>query len=118
MSGRVRTTSIPTAQECLGKPGRFSLRYQQRTPARKVTFFHQRMVDLNDPSYRMKQAIDSTRGRALYSQRIATVEPVFGNIRHNKRLSRFNLRGQEKVNTQWHLYRMVHNIEKLPTADG
>ena len=38
---------------------------------------------------------------------------MFGNIRHNKRLARLNLRGREKVITQWHLYRMVHNIEKL-----
>ena len=60
----------------------------------------------------MKRAIDSEQGRQLYSQRIGTVEPVFGNIRHNKRMSRFTLRGREKVNTQWHLYCLVHNIEK------
>ena len=64
----------------------------------------------------MKQAIDSPRGRRLYSQRMATVEPVFANLRHNKRLDRFTLRGQVKVNTQWHLYCLVHNIEKLAKA--
>jgi hypothetical protein len=58
----------------------------------------------------MKQAIDSPRGRKLYGQRMATVEPVFGNIRYNKRLDRFTLRGLAKVNTQWHLYCMVHKI--------
>jgi hypothetical protein len=41
------------------------------------------------------------------------VEPVFANIRHNKRLDRFTLRGKEKVGTQWRLYCLVHNIEKL-----
>jgi hypothetical protein len=46
-------------------------------------------------------------------RRIGTVEPVFGNIRHNKRLNRFTLRGQHKVGTQWRLYCLVHNIEKL-----
>ena len=56
---------------------------------------------------------DSPRGRQLYSQRIGTVEPVFGNIRYNKRLTRLNHRGRAKVNTQWGLYCMVHNIEKL-----
>lgn len=61
----------------------------------------------------MKQAIDSPRGRKLYGRRMATVEPVFGNLRHNKGLNRFTLRGQKKVNTQWHLYCLVHNIEKL-----
>ncbi|MGH1469543.1 MAG: transposase, partial [Cellvibrionaceae bacterium] len=30
-----------------------------------------------------------------------------------KRLNRFSLRGKTKVDTQWKLYCMVHNIEKL-----
>ena len=64
----------------------------------------------------MKQRIDSKEGRALYGRRIATVEPVFGNLRYNKRLDRFTLRGQPKVDTQWKLYCMVHNIEKLAHA--
>jgi hypothetical protein len=41
------------------------------------------------------------------------VEPVFANLKHNTRLTSFNLRGQAKVNAQWHLYCLVHNIEKL-----
>ncbi|MBC3829957.1 transposase [Undibacterium amnicola] len=44
---------------------------------------------------------------------MATVEPVFGNLRYDKKLDRFTLRGQKKLNTQWHLYCLVHNIEKL-----
>lgn len=64
----------------------------------------------------MRQAIDSPRGRQLYSQRIGTVEPVFANLRHNKRLSRLNHRGQANVGTQWRLYCLVHNIEKLSKA--
>jgi hypothetical protein len=43
----------------------------------------------------MKRAIDSVHGRRIYSQRIAIVEPVFANIRHNKRLNRFTLREGE-----------------------
>jgi hypothetical protein len=61
----------------------------------------------------MRHAIDSERGKALYGRRIATVEPVFANLRYNKHLDRFTLRTQRKVNTQWHLYCLVHNIEKL-----
>ncbi len=61
----------------------------------------------------MREAIDSDTRRQLYSQRIGTVEPVFGNNWHNKRLHRLNLRDTTKVNTQWKLYCMVHNIEKL-----
>ncbi|MBK9574299.1 MAG: IS1182 family transposase [Rhodoferax sp.] len=80
---------------------------------RKVTRFEPKLKDPTNPSERMRQAIDSPKGRQLYSQRIGTVEPVFGNIRHNKRLTRLNHRGRAKVNTQWNLYCMVHNIEKL-----
>ncbi len=61
----------------------------------------------------MRRAIDSAHGRQLYSQRIGTVEPVFGNIRHNKRPTRLNLRGRAKVNTNGYLYYRVHNLEKL-----
>ena len=80
-----------------------------------MSLFGRALVDDNDPSQRMRQAIDSARGRALYSRRIATVEPVFANIRHHKRMSRFTLRGKSKVGTQWRLFCLVHNIEKIAT---
>ena len=82
---------------------------------RQVSLFGRALVDENDPSRKMRNAIDSARGRALYSRRIATVEPVFANIRHHKRMSRFTLRGKTKVATQWQLYCLVHNIEKIAT---
>ena len=61
----------------------------------------------------MQNKIDSRQGRHIYSQRLGTVEPVFGNINTNKRLNRFSLRGKTKVNAQWLMYCMVHNIEKI-----
>ena len=61
----------------------------------------------------MKQKIDSEAGRRIYSRRMWTIEPVFGNICSNKRLSRISLRGEAKATAQWLLYCMVHNIEKL-----
>jgi hypothetical protein len=61
----------------------------------------------------MQEKIDSRQGRHVYSQRLGTVEPVFGNINTNKRLNRFSLRGKTKVNAQWLMYCMVHNIEKF-----
>ncbi|HEY6644427.1 MAG TPA: transposase [Povalibacter sp.] len=62
---------------------------------------------------RMKRRIDSERGRYEYARRLGIVEPVFGNIRNTKRLKRFTLRGKRKVNTQWQLFCLVHNIEKI-----
>jgi transposase len=64
-------------------------------------------------SQAMVKKIETQKGRRIYPQRIAIVEPVFANIRVNKRLDKFNLRGKIKVNIQWLLYCMVHNIEKL-----
>jgi hypothetical protein len=61
----------------------------------------------------MLEKIDSDKGRKIYPQRMAIVEPVFANIRAQKRMDRFTLRGKIKVNIQWMLYCMVHNIEKV-----
>jgi hypothetical protein len=98
---------VPCAQrdKCLRTP--------TKTKTRQVSFF-QGKAD-GEPSFtdKMKARIDSPEGRAKYGQRFATVEPVFGNIRHNKQLNRFTLSGQKKVDAQWKLYCLVHNIEKL-----
>ena len=61
----------------------------------------------------MIERIDSALGRHLYSRRMGIVEPVFGNIRNAKGMDRFTLRGKAKVDIQWKLYGMVHNIGKL-----
>lgn len=89
------------------------MRQLQPGKSRTVTQTTRSQKPQDNPSERMRCAIDSTRGRALYSQRIGTAEPVFGNLRHNKRLKRLTLRGKDKVNAQWHLFCMAHNIEKL-----
>lgn len=80
---------------------------------RQVAFFKGRADTHETASDRMRQRIDSPEGRALYARRPGTVEPVFGNLRHNKGLRRFTVRGKAKVNTQWNLMCLVHNIEKL-----
>jgi IS5 family transposase len=64
-------------------------------------------------SKEMAAKMDTDRGRKIYPHRIRIVEPVFANIRTQKRLDRFTLRGKIKVNIQWLLYCMVHNIEKI-----
>ena len=64
-------------------------------------------------SKEMAAKIDTDRGREIYPHRMKIVEPVFANIRTQKRLDRFTLRGKVKVNIQWLLYCMVHNIEKI-----
>lgn len=65
------------------------------------------------PSQRMQARIDSPLGRLIYGKRIGNVEPVFGNLRYNKKLDRFTYRGKTKVNVQWLLFCLVHNLEKI-----
>lgn len=61
----------------------------------------------------MKLRVDSLQGKQIYSHRMSVVEPVFGNITVNKQLRRFSLRGKAKVQGQWTLFCLIHNIEKL-----
>ena len=61
----------------------------------------------------MIERFDSIRGRFYYSRRMGTVEPVFANIRHTLGMDRFTLWGRVKVNIQWKLFCMVHNIGKI-----
>ena len=85
----------------------------QKTKVRQVSFFQGKVGGQASYTDKMKARIDSPEGRTQYGRRFATVEPVFGNLRHNKQLNRFTLRGRTKVEAQWKLYCLVHNIEKL-----
>ena len=81
------------------------------TVSRQVHIFYgQRPASVTD---KMREKIDTPEGRKTYSKRIGIVEPVFGNIRSCKKMDRFTLRGKIKVNIQWKLYCLVHNIEKI-----
>jgi hypothetical protein len=89
------------------------LRTPDRTKVRQVAFFGGMRESSALHTARLKRRIDSDQGKQMIGARFSTVEPVFGNLRHNKRLDRFMLRGRTKFDGQWKLYCMVHNIEKL-----
>ena len=99
------------------------LRTPETTVVRNVAFFRGRSAAAVEPkakpethTTRMQQRLDAPEGREQYGRRLATVEPVFANVRYNKRLDRFTLRGRTKVNGQWLLFCLVHSIEKLTHA--
>lgn len=89
------------------------LRTPDKTKTRQVAFFQGKRASEESHTERMKRRIDTDTGKRMITARFATVEPVFGNLRNNKRLHRFTLRGRCKVDGQWKLYCLVHNIEKL-----
>lgn len=83
----------------------------ERVPARTV-FKVEGRGEEETYSKRMIRKVESAMGRFLYGMRMGIVEPVFGNVRHMLGLDRFTLRGSEKVNAQWLLFVVVHNIHK------
>ena len=101
--GTKRDCSVcPLRKQCL--------RYPERTMVRQVSI----MTPLAPKTHRegMRAKLATPEGRALYDLRMGTVEPVFGNMRYNKGMNRFTLRGREKVDGQWKLFALVHDIEK------
>ena len=90
------------------------LRHEDQTSSRQVYFFTGRSAEAPETfTAKMKRKIDTWSGRLIYGKRLGIVEPVFGNLKNNIGLLRFTLRGKTKVNIQWNLYCIVHNIGKL-----
>jgi len=81
----LETSGCALRPQCIRKP---------EAKQRKIAVHHRIPGNPNELIQRMRTAIDSSRGRQLYSQRIATVEPVFANLRHNKAAGPLHLAGQ------------------------
>ena len=65
---------------------------------------------------RMARSLSTVRGKRVYAQRKAIVEPVFGQIKQARGFRQFLLRGLKNVQCEWALMTTVHNLLKLFTA--
>jgi transposase len=61
---------------------------------------------------KMRSKIDDPKVRRVYGRRMQIIEPVFADITYCKGMNRFTLRSKMKVNIQWLLYCIVHNLGK------
>jgi hypothetical protein len=61
----------------------------------------------------MRRVLSTDQGKALYRKRHATIEPVFGQMKFNRRLDRFLRRGRAAVRSEWRLFGASHNLLKL-----
>jgi transposase len=89
------------------------IRNPEKTVIRQVAYFSGKTGDGPTFTDRMKRKIDSTVGRVIYGMRLAISEPPFSHITSALKLDRFTLRGKTKVNTQWNLFCIVHNLTKI-----
>jgi hypothetical protein len=64
----------------------------------------------------MHEKLRSDQGRKIYAKRKTITEPVFGQIREARGLRRFSLRGLIKVEAEWILVAISHNILKVVSA--
>ncbi len=58
----------------------------------------------------MRQRLLTDRSRQLYAKRKITVEPVYGQIKHNRRIDRFMRRGRAAAQSEWRLVATTHNL--------
>src|SRR5215470_11011567 len=62
---------------------------------------------------RMAAKLRTPEGQALYARRKVIVEPVFGQVKGARGFRRFSLRGLGKINGEWRLVCLTHNLLKL-----
>jgi transposase len=61
----------------------------------------------------MRRKLKTERGHKLYKQRKITIEPVYGQIKYNRRIDHFMRRGRSAARSEWRLVAATHNLLKL-----
>jgi transposase len=61
----------------------------------------------------MREKLKTAHGRTLYALRKITIEPVFGQIKYNRRIDQFMRRGRAAVQSELRLAAATHNMLKL-----
>jgi hypothetical protein len=61
----------------------------------------------------MQRKLRTKPGRAIYAQRGASVEPVFGQMKDRQGAGQFSTRGLAACQGEWQLHAAVHNLRKL-----
>ena len=85
----------------------------QRAALRDAPSPRGRIPETMTPRERMERKLRTKRGQAIYRQRGAAVEPVFGQMKDRQGADRFSMRGLERCRGEWQLDAAVHNLRKL-----
>lgn len=106
-SGYLQKSSVYQAPNCQGCPLRAMCHRSKKN--RMIQFNH----NLAKHRQKMREKLISPTGVTHRSQRPADVEAVFGNIKQNKKFTRFLLRGRDKVLIEIGLVAIAHNLAKM-----
>lgn len=96
---------VYTTNECLTCPFK-----QDCTKGNKRSIYQELREPLRE---KVRQRLNTSQGKALYRKRMHSIEPIWGNLKENKKIRKFNLRGKEKVNAEFLLHCLSHNIVKI-----
>jgi len=72
-----------------------------------------RKTRLGGPYDFMRRVLATDHGAELYSRRQWMVEPVFAQIKANRRIERFKRRGRAAARSEWRLIAATNNLLKL-----
>jgi hypothetical protein len=61
----------------------------------------------------MRRVLSSELGRQLYRKRQAIIEPVFADLKFNRKVDRFQRTGRSAVQSEWRLLNATQNLLKL-----
>ena len=61
----------------------------------------------------MMARLDTPKGKAAYKRRQAIIEPVFGQIKHNRGIRHITRRGLAAADSEWKLICATHNLLKV-----
>ena len=92
-----------------------SLRERGMTPivAPDTTRNRPRKTRIGGPYDFMRRVLATEQGGELYSKRQCMVEPVFAQIKANRRIDRLKRRGRAGARSEWRLIAATHNLLKL-----
>lgn len=107
VTGFVQTISVYKAQRCEGCPLRGSC---HRGKGDRVIEMNHNLRKLRGDE---REKLLSLEGLKQRSQRPQDVEATFGNLKSNKGFKRFHLRGLKKVETEFGLLAIAHNMAKI-----
>lgn len=110
--GYISTVTRYQAQNCNGCPLRGLCHKSKNNRTIEINY------KLNNYKQKARERLLSEQGIYHRGRRCIEPEAVFAQIKHNSQFNRFRLRGLEKVNIEFTLVAIAHNLRKMARKAG